>query len=345
MQHNNKKYGNPAPAPIVVTYRNNEGKRMHAAFFDHYLVRKITNHATVTSAPAGASTASFNSFIARLTHTFTLGLGPNIGARQVPQTMSETNLRGLLLIPGRAKEDNDAVRMQHELDSIRKARYTGQPVLAICAGSWLLWEAHGGQVMPVTDHCYSGMPYITSKGVVGNNVQIHRIQLEPTSLVNKVMQLKGAAGLVQNPVVNSMHWQTPNTHAPAQPAMLTVSARSVRDNDLAPKSRQGVQMQPTEDSVEAFESRHGVPMMGIQWHPEAYFNGQKSTTEDKRHMNILKYMAAAGDTYQAKQTMLVEFKAKVPQIPSIPDLGFFKPAQKTGDKVVVQQAAGMKNIQ
>ena len=76
---------------------------------------------------------------------------------------------------------------------------------------------------------------------------------------------------------------------------------------MAPKNRQGEQMEPTSGSIEAFEMKHGAPTVGIQWHPEAYFK-QRPTPEDKRHTNILKSMAEAGDAYQAKRRMLGELK-------------------------------------
>lgn len=46
-----KKYGSPAPANIVIPYRYEQGRTMHATFFDHYTIRNCSRHPTVISMP------------------------------------------------------------------------------------------------------------------------------------------------------------------------------------------------------------------------------------------------------------------------------------------------------
>lgn len=35
-------------APVIISFRNDEGKRMHGAFFDHYVIRKLKNRSLIT---------------------------------------------------------------------------------------------------------------------------------------------------------------------------------------------------------------------------------------------------------------------------------------------------------
>ena len=67
--------------------------------------------------------------------------------------------------------------------------------------------------------------------------------------------------------------------------------------------------------------------MGIQWHPEAYY-GKKITKEDKRHLNIIRYMVDAGDAYKAKRTMLKQFRETYSPSDTLTSQGIFKKRKK-----------------
>lgn len=54
---------------------------------------------------------------------------------------------------------------------------------------------------------YSNMPYILDSGGVGNNKQIHRIKLNPNTIVTGAMYLDQRVN-DDNPTVNSVHWKT-----------------------------------------------------------------------------------------------------------------------------------------
>jgi len=321
MANNRKKLGNAPHAPVDITLRTNQGKRMHAAFFDHYLTRKITDHLTTVSKSANQDETSFINFIKSADHTFTLGMGSQIGNRVTPAVIAGLNSAGgLLFIPGRSKDDIDDIRKNHEEAVIKDALLRGRPILAVCAGSWRLWESLGGKLISVDDHCYSGMPYILSNGDAGNNVAIHRVALTSHSLVDDCMKIKGDTKVVKYPTVNSVHWMAPDPST--CPEKVIVSAKARADASMVVKKRCGNAMAPTDNSIEAFE-RYGSPTVGVLWHLEAYYQ-KNPDKENKRHLNIVRYMAKAGDAYQAKQKMLTEYKSMV--APLLNKFGTFKKA-------------------
>lgn len=348
MNHRQKlqKLGKPNSSPIKISYRADQGTRMHGAFFDHYTMRKITGHETLVSCAADTKIDTFTHFITKTT-THALGLGDAKGERIIPANAhADGDDCGLLFIPGGARNSEDEDRCKHEKALIKKARQRGQPILAICAGSWRLLEAYGGRTRATTDHLYANMPYILDGGYIGNNVQIHRIKITPFTLLSGAMSVREIESdddeedllpptpVVQYPTVNSVHWLVADEKA--LPAELLVGAVAKADDKIAPKSRQGKQLAPEEKTIEEFEAKHGAPVMAIQWHPEAYF-GKRNTREDERQLNIIRYMAKAGDAYHAKRMMLKEFKQLYAPANSSGLFGLFRKEQKEADPAKVKQ--------
>jgi hypothetical protein len=107
--------------------------------------------------------------------------------------------------------------------------------------------------------------------------------------------------------VNSVHWMAPNEKR--TPHQVNISAYSVGGKEYDRKNRHGDLMEPQEGCVEAFESKWGAPVIGIQWHPEGYNPGEVNS---HYHGNILKFMARAGEAYAAKRKMLLELQTKYP---------------------------------
>lgn len=86
----------------------------------------------------------------------------------------------------------------------------------------------------------------------------------------------------------------------------------MEDEDISLKNRQGEDMAPEEETVEAFETKNGAPTLGIQWHPEAYCRykeGNKIYSHSKQR-NILEFMAKAGVAYAARRRLVKEFTQK-----------------------------------
>lgn len=81
----------------------------------------------------------------------TRNLGLN-GDREFPKITSTLDDVDMLFIPGMPRGMESEERSQYEQQLIKDARNRGVPILAICAGSWQLWQAFGGGLKDVQDH-------------------------------------------------------------------------------------------------------------------------------------------------------------------------------------------------
>lgn len=223
---------------------------------------------------------------------------------------------GLLVIVGHLKViENDPstlFRFEFERNVIRKALLIGQPILCICSGCWRLYEALGGSVSNINTEVRhaSGMINLDSDGKIQHQGNGHGIILQSNNqLFNSQQQgpsdredlipectiLKASMfGKYSNstivdenePInVNSVHWLAPQLVENS--SIIDISALSIPDY-----------------SIEGFEMKYGSPVMGIQWHPEAYI----LNNEQKCQQNILQYMAKAGDTFLLKRKVLEEIR-------------------------------------
>lgn len=289
-------------APVVISYRD-EGSGK-GAFYDHYAIQRAINYPTLISHASEMKPSAIKSYVRTITQN--LPLGVNVDGRKIPEVISDSFEGGLLVIPGRTRDNEyDPIRTPYEKRIIKEALKRGQPILSICAGSWQLWEAFGGKTRDVIDHCYrGGMMRVGVNGDIVCNKQIHRISIEEDSFLAKAMG-KGPHG---QPTVNSLHWKSPDERT--IPQFLRVVAKAVMDNNIAPLSSTGNKqpMAVESDTIEAFESKYGVPILGIQWHPEAYNSNDDLDMSPRKHINIMKYMAQSGHAYKMKRQMLREFE-------------------------------------
>jgi len=179
--------------------------------------------------------------------------------------------------------------------------------------------------LETTGHNYrGGMPRMSENGnKVVNNKQIHRIEIENESILQQAMNEGEAPAkskqhshetLPGNITVNSVHWRA--IDPTKMPNWATVSATSVADASLSPKSVSTNEplMNPV-DATEAFETKFGAPVVGVQWHPEAYNVDDKKDevigNDPAKHVNLIRYMQKAGASYVMKKSMLNEFKGLV----------------------------------
>lgn len=302
----------PSAPAVAIAYRDDGRVRGAGANFDHRTLQLLGKTGTVV--------ANFTEGTSHLSEYLQNHAGyrlPYARAEDeaVPAPTVVTNLEtldGLLFLPGVPRSVKDSAEQLAPRSSqnnilIRDAINRGKPILAVCGGSWALWQYFGGELVPVKDHCSARMPSINRLGKVGYNIQIHRITLEEKGHI-----LKGAMRYEQNrdrnpnPAVNSVHWLSPGGDVPD---MFDVSARSQHDPALAPMGRHQAQMHPEEGTIECFESRSGAPILGVVWHPEAYTSNTNSAYFPKQHQAIIQYMIEASRTYQLKQILNQEFLA------------------------------------
>lgn len=310
----------PKISYILIPYRNDgQGK---GAFYDHFTLQKLTDHPTAFD-PNPKELKNFHAYLedSEIELPFNSGNdteAPNLKRLGTPSRIEDVESRtGLLVIAGRLRVlEDDSTQNQREDLWIKKARNRGQPILALCAGSWRLWEAYQGKCKPVHDHCYGGgMLRLSPNGQVKYNAQIHGVELDRDSLVSRAMTENGTE-TEENLIfmVNSVHWKSVDDSE--VPQELKVIGRSVKLDDICIKTRQGTRMSPESATVEAFESSWGAPTVGIQWHPEGY------NLDDQKHhqrknsqyfkpaeqIRLLRYLAQAGDAYAHKRGMILQLR-------------------------------------
>lgn len=280
-------------APIVIGYRGHESAKDGAGMlYDHMTIQQRTGHPTRVSYAQDPDIA----YLAGDQFRAALGNHPsNLPHGGQPPAIDEAHAGGLLVIPGRVrKKEYEPLRKAHEEDIINEALRRGQPIVAICAGSWRVWEACGGDTMEVEDHSYGGGMLRLDRVAgtrVTHNKAIHGLELETDAMITTIL---GDEAPTQ---VNSVHWRA--VDPATTPERLRVVGWSTDDPSIVVKTRQSILMQPQVHTPEAFESTHGAPIMAFQWHVE----GGDSPA--------LHFMALAGDAYLAKQRVLEEFKASL----------------------------------
>lgn len=289
---------------VAVSYRD-EGLGQ-GALYDHFCVQKMTGWLTRVVHDPSVTTLEFSEYINKQKpHCLPL----------TPETPPLANNFGeeaaFIFLPGFTRKSSDSnpeshkIRMKFEEKLIQIAMTRGQPVLAVCAGSWTLWQAYGGTLIDVKDHNYGGgmMRLNLSEQLIKYNKMIHRVRAirAHTHLPQSTYLEDCLRGQVIP--VNSVHWKAVDATT-KPPKNIQVSAISVHDEELAPLSRQSVPMRP-DDSVEAFETESGVPMIGIQWHPEAF---NVSEPISAPHQAIFSLIKTAGQTYLNRRRVCCEIR-------------------------------------
>ncbi len=312
-------------APIAISYRGHESdKDGKGMLFDHMRIQIITDFSTSTLGPESkeitdAAKKRFNDELRN--HPAKLPFGDqNQDLITVPPYVETCSELGLLIIPGRMRDnENEPIRLAHEYQVLRNAFNRGQPIMGICAGSWRVWEQlfiwtkfpnrlsedpiqlsnwqeKDGSLVEVTDHTYSRMLGLSTTGTDATyNVQIHKVVISKKSLLKRMLGKTTLGESVEPMTVNSVHSKAVNPGRP--PANVLISAKAIKHSKIFLNNRSGKLMDPEENTVEAFETRFGAPIIGLQWHPEGY---GKNTA----HSNLIKYMALAGSAYAAKRKML-----------------------------------------
>ncbi len=291
-------------APIIIAFRDDTNGK--GATYDHYTVQHITDHPTERSVPPGLDPTVLETYINGQGYNLLFG-NENEHGKRIPPLCEESYDGGLLIIPGRRDahltvDENPSYkcRKPHEQRALKQAYLRGQPVLAICAGSWELWELFGGTITDVHNHQHLPMLTLIPSGMIENSLQAHEVSITKESILAKAM-----GSYAPTISVNSIHGKAADERS--LPDQFIITARTSADllhGEVETSEQDDAQQSHIElSTVEAFETKHGAPMLGLQFHSEGYYT-TAPTTNDIRHMNIVRYMAKAGDAYQAKRRML-----------------------------------------
>lgn len=316
--NNKKKFvpPNPKKESIAISYRLEGNHLGKAAFFDHFTLQKHTGFPTavIHSSDTKIKVEHLKDYIS--TQTIDLPHSPidTNTERPIPIELESYLDGGLLFVPGMTRDSYEKkpsvhqIRMTFENEVLKDALRRGRPILAVCAGTWTLWEALGGNIKVVSDHNYGGgMPRISAKGKMTYNKHIHDVVVKAGTLLQDMMALGEYVDERTLPV-NSIHWMAPDdSHVPDN---FEISAVSKKNANVSIQTRQQTEMSPDENTVEGFSSVLGAPIAGFVWHLEA-FDWSSESLADVANNKALLFMAKAGSAYKAKQDMLSEYKDKI----------------------------------
>ena len=137
----------PLPKISIPIRGITDDKDAKGTFYDHFVFQTITNFPTQMLLPEDISAEDALKNMRDYTNSLPYGLlkgEPDHKSRKLlPFIQTGTSsVDGLLVIPGRMRDrEDDLIRQKHERALIRHALLRGQPILAICAGSWRLWQS------------------------------------------------------------------------------------------------------------------------------------------------------------------------------------------------------------
>lgn len=134
-------------------------------------------------------------------------------------------------------DDYSLERDEFEFALVKEAIRQNKPIFAVCRGMQLLNVALGGTLNQKVDNHWQDDISGTS----------HEVEILPNSRVSHLVK--------SGSWINSFHHQSVKDLAPN----LIATARDVRDG-----------------TIEAYESKHGAPILGIQWHPELLLEKSES---------------------------------------------------------------------
>lgn len=320
-------YGNPT---VLIAYRGNDSnmetkKIMKAVLYDHNVIRKfkpvygnfIDTKVLIAKDEVDLYRKNMSAYM-NSDVTFDLprcDFDEEVDGRRIPGVVLKDYFateQGLLFIPG--WEGNSASKSRSELNMclIKTAYLQGRPILAVCAGCWDLIDyirkvtkcEETDIKVPVVNHANRrGMVTLNpSNGRVSRNEAIHEVEFVRESLMQSV--IKQPITRIQ---VNSVHNFALNQKS-LNETIMQVAARSVANSTCKNKDntvrRIGSHIMNAEGNVvEAIESIEGVPIIGTQWHVEAYADEQ-----DNFNFSLIRYMILAGSAFDIKQTMLRELR-------------------------------------
>lgn len=206
---------------------------------------------------------------------------------------------------GGEKRERDT-RNAYELELIQEARLRGMPTMAICGGSWTLLQGYGGEVSTLPSKSHLG----------GLDQGKHGLQMQPNTLLSGTTPVLAKKDDREHSdkvdLVNSTHWATPHTD---EDGFVKREGSGEDPNDLLEVSARS----PKDQVVEGFESKFGAPMLGVQWHPEAYLVDSKArssaTGEAKAQSELLfQTFEDSTKTYARRQQVNDEIRARVPKV-------------------------------
>ncbi|KAJ3217358.1 hypothetical protein HDU67_008060 [Dinochytrium kinnereticum] len=216
---------------------------------------------------------------------------------------------GLFVFPGKHGWTKMGVnegfdRQVTELFKVLKG--IGRPVLAICASTLVLGRTDHWEIENLTGHSSGRSPQLNNEGGIVYNSLLHGLDLVDGSLLDGLAKKKGFVR--EKLLVNSVHSYQLADRFPSNTAFFEVSARSTDGNEEShrhPMVKKGrFRAFASGGVIEAIEARKGAPILGAQFHPEAF--DSRSTPSNFGYF-VIRAMAEAGCAYWAKRTLVGSF--------------------------------------
>jgi putative glutamine amidotransferase len=192
-------------------------------------------------------------------------------------------------------------REKFELWLIEKAKTRGMPVLAICAGSWRLFQSYGG-----VSKSFDSSTLKRHKTSTSPNFTTHTITMSPFSPLNPQNSPQSVTG------VNSVHWASIDEGDKKPMKLLQIDAR-----------------EGSSGPVEAFSSRFGAPHLGIQWHPEyqqvgnVYPEGNVDPEAQRISQMLYEFLIDSVISYKRRKICVTEMKSQFKNI-QLPKITVFE---------------------
>lgn len=179
-------------------------------------------------------------------------------------------------------------RCAYELKLLSLAVTRGIPIIAVCGGVWRLLESFGGKVRTLPKD-RRGI-HTSSQ----NTWQLKQDLFMPKAKTMLASLAKGALAESLNYFLsistNSTHWAVADTdQVPSvggrMPNLKNIQKNHRKNvNDLLEITALGGDVLKGLADVEAFESKLGAPVLGLQWHPETYLPGMPGFVDASEDM-------------------------------------------------------------
>ncbi|MCY7296713.1 gamma-glutamyl-gamma-aminobutyrate hydrolase family protein [Alteromonas sp. a30] len=322
---------------IGVSFRNDSRGKVHVehdreAIANIGKVKGVTapNPQTLPKGASGPSTPdrTFGADTLKDIDMLYIPGGPYRNDTQTARDPSDKLDRDLNLPRKAYQVDEHESRAAYEKQMIQKAKTLGMPVMAVCAGTWRLLEAYGGEVetLPEDERSFHKAEDRSETWSLSHDVGTRRGTLLDSISRGKEDSSSNRGNRRAHTVhdVNSTHWAVAKTTGKSSGERLSQAPNQpLNPNDsleISAKAKSRDKRVP--ETVEGVSSKHGAPVLGVQWHPESYLPGmpgqdkgmgKKAQERTENAKRIFTAMVQSAETYRNRKSVVAEIKSRVPK--------------------------------
>ncbi|KAI8847098.1 hypothetical protein BC829DRAFT_444842 [Chytridium lagenaria] len=270
--------------------------------FDHYVIRRTTGRLTrAVFLNPDINPEAFYAQVQGLLHaqyTFAFTLPPYIALSTEGNSNSNVICRNvfdlladkdgeLLFLPGAHQWERERTAVDAEVSTVFSAVKTlGRPLLAVCGRMLSLGAADNWVVANLTTHSAGRMLSLSLEGRIHYNTALHGVALKQDTVLHDIYtKWNHGQDFSEEEKLEFLHVNSVHSAQLYRPTLVT--STGIGEYITTPENTNGKYFtesarslpgfkngrckdKPIADVIEAIESRWGAPMMGVQWHPEAY---------------------------------------------------------------------------